>query len=138
MSSWKRLARPGRWMWWPCSWPRRRPPSRSPFCAYMRTEWHAKPAVRVPSTNNALESFNGRIKRQATLRKNLSLTTFLDVSGRALMMRSKDTQFETAVDVPLSVWRDAYVWAKQNVQLKDVNELVIAPVTVPSSRRMRK
>ena len=31
------------------------------------------------------------------------------------MMWSKDTRFEADVEVPLSVWRDAYVWAKQNV-----------------------
>ena len=38
--------------------------------------------MRVPSTNNALESLDGPIKSQATLRKNLPLATFLDVSGR--------------------------------------------------------
>ena len=75
--------------------------SHRPFCAYMRKEWQTKlwyegVAVRVPSTNNALESFN-RIKRQATLRMNLPLATFLDVIG------------------------------KQNVQVKDVDGLVIAP-----------
>ncbi|CAF1565268.1 unnamed protein product, partial [Rotaria sordida] len=46
--------------------------------------WYEGSANLIPSTNNGIESFNGKIKQMYTLRNKLSLSSFLQTAERML------------------------------------------------------
>jgi hypothetical protein len=95
------------------------------FLAYFKQEWIVQHpgwyegyAPGVPSTNNALESTNGSIKKDCTIRKRLALARFLELVETKIIMewstnRNPDKPispvlFVTATPISHQLWVDAF------------------------------
>lgn len=81
--------------------------------------WYEGIASYTPSQNNALESFNLRIKKEETFRERMPLSRFLQQSLESVERWSKeyqsnDKQFISVPSVGLKQWTDGYHWAKSN------------------------
>lgn len=80
--------------------------------------WYEMHAPGVPSTNNALESFNATIKREETLRERMPLSQFLPLclesSTRWSEPYGEDKQIAATPTYTLADWTDAYAWVKLN------------------------
>lgn len=94
------------------------------FCNYFRDNWveingnwYEGVAKGVPSTNNGGESFNNLIKAQATIRRKLPIGTFLNAITKCIGMWSKDAVYRTEIDPSGALWREALLWARENVEL---------------------
>ncbi|RNA23002.1 hypothetical protein BpHYR1_014999 [Brachionus plicatilis] len=81
--------------------------------------WYESYSLRTPSTNNALESTNRIIKDEATFRKRLSVSDFLNMVSTKLLKRwSKERSvnytdpihFKFAADINLRTWTKAWHW----------------------------
>jgi len=102
------------------------------FIEYMKLQWFTThqnwfegTAQRVPSTNNALESFNLVYKREQTFRERLPLSRFLElmkksVEGWSNEYLNNSRIFMTSTSVELSEWTKGYHWAKSNVNISSV------------------
>lgn len=87
--------------------------------------WFEGVAHRVPSTNNALESFNLVVKKESTFRERLPLARFLTVCGMAVEKwsneyRNKDRVFEERTTIDLPLWTGAYQWAKSGKEVSEI------------------
>lgn len=96
------------------------------FMDYLKREWLLKnrywyegAAIRIPSTNNAIESFNAKIKNEATIRHRLPIGKFLLVIQSSCEIWSKDTTYDAEVEIPHNLWRESYQWARANIKLVD-------------------
>lgn len=96
-----------------------------PFLKYMEqwmitsTNWYEGVAVRVPSTNNALESFNNVIKKEATLRKKLPLGRFIKVITQSIQNWSERMDFQSIPSISQKLWLAAYRFAKEGVEMEE-------------------
>lgn len=76
----------------------------------------------VPTTDNALESFNNLIKGTVTLRKLVPLNQFLVQLDDAMVIWSKASKYLTEPDLTISnnleLWTSACQWVKEKVKLK--------------------
>lgn len=82
--------------------------------------WYEGFAFCVPSTNNALESFNLVIKLEETLREKLPLSQFKDQLLESASNFSKYYLSRVVIKVPtlkLSDWTGGYQWAKASKKL---------------------
>lgn len=78
----------------------------------MNPNWYEGVARRCPSTNNALESFNGKIKKEATLREKLPISRFVSVLKNFVRDCSVTMKFSSEVVIGQQLWLDAYNYAK--------------------------
>ncbi|CAF1366929.1 unnamed protein product [Rotaria sordida] len=78
--------------------------------------WYEGAACLVPSTNNGLESLNGRIKKDYTLRNRVALSAFLKTAERLLIDWSKDSEekpFQLHITYKDDLKLSAYTWLQQ-------------------------
>ncbi|CAF2610650.1 unnamed protein product [Rotaria sp. Silwood2] len=78
--------------------------------------WYEGAACLAPSTNNGLESLNGRIKKDYTLRNRLPLSAFLKIAERMLIDWSKDSEekpFQLHITYKDDLKLSAYTWLQQ-------------------------
>jgi len=99
------------------------------FIEYMNLQWFTThqnwfegTAQRVPSTNNALESFNLVYKREHTFRERLPLSRFLELMKKSVERWSNEYLtnsriFMTSISVELNQWTTGYQYAKSNVNI---------------------
>lgn len=85
-------------------------------------QWFEGYGIRIPSTNNCLESFNNQIKKHQTFRHRLSLTEFKVVVLEMVQEWSQEyinEQKVFAIDIPINmdVWRKGYDFAKSSRQI---------------------
>lgn len=105
------------------------------FMKYFQAEWLKKSrnwyegvAFLVPSTNNAVESFNNKIKTEATLRKQLQIGEFVKVLVQSLERWSLDCKFEEYPAIGHELWGTSVVWAKGDVEfVADGDDVVMCP-----------
>lgn len=79
--------------------------------------WYEGFADGIPSTNNALESFNSVIKKEETLRERMPLSQYLPLCLASAQRWSKQYESKTIATVPtitLADWTQAYHWAKSD------------------------
>lgn len=102
----------------------------SEFVKYMKTYW-LNPAnkfffggalVRAPSTNNALEATNGRIKTDFNLRRKLKMNDFKNkiqqiVQTFSLEYKDEIKKVEWTVPITDKLWEISYKWAKSDKQI---------------------
>lgn len=74
--------------------------------------WFEGVARRVPSTNNALESFNKKIKREATMRQRLTVGDFINRIKSVMNDWSSESQFAGEPDIQMCDWTNGYQWSK--------------------------
>lgn len=89
--------------------------------------WYEGIAHFTPSTNNALEAFNGVIKKEETFRERIPLSAFLTVAYEAVEKWSKEFTngsrvFATSVTIELKEWTKAYHWVKTKPKLVHIAE----------------
>ena len=97
------------------------------FIKYLNTQWFTTHSnwyegvkYQIPSTNNALESFNLRLKNEETLRERMPLPRFLNqclVSTNKWSIQYDVSSIIISQEQPtidLSDWTDAYHLAKSN------------------------
>jgi hypothetical protein len=75
--------------------------------------WYEGAAQFTPSTNNRLESLNGRIKQHYTMRNKLPLAPFLQVAEKMLVdwsMNSIQQPFQTHLTIDTAIDLKAYDW----------------------------
>lgn len=108
------------------------------FCGYLdkiwikkNESWYEGYCLGVPSTNNALESFNNVIKRNYTFRKRLDILTFnsqlFDCFKEKSSSYIEKLSYATAPSIPTVEWSKAIIWAKNkqaNAILGDVSGIV--------------
>lgn len=121
-------------------------PTHRAFCDYFQKVWLRKNFSRferyqvlIPSTNNALESFNNVIKRKYTTRRRLNIVKF---NGQVFkLFKDMSSSYEEnrtyAINstIPTEAWTMAISWAKD----KKLNHILgemdegIQLIFVPSS-----
>lgn len=81
--------------------------------------WFEGISDKIPSTNNALESFNRIIKDENTLRERLPvgqfmtmLMIYIETWSNNYLVNVKAFNYDPKID--LSLWTEAYHWAKQD------------------------
>lgn len=84
--------------------------------------WFEGFAKQVPSTNNALESFNRLIKEEHTLRVRMdlgrfSVTLFVMVKTWTLFYVESYKTFNETPELTLKLWTEGYNWAKENQKI---------------------
>lgn len=96
------------------------------FVSYFRKQWleinrnwYEGSGFLIPSTNNALESWNRVIKDENTLRERLPISHFLQhlfnyVSTWSNHYVSSIKIFHTEPEITLQLWTAGYQWAKAN------------------------
>ncbi|CAF1183662.1 unnamed protein product [Didymodactylos carnosus] len=97
--------------------------------------WYEGSANLSPSTNNGLESLNGKIKQMYTLRNKLSLSSFLQTAERMLYdwsLASANTPFAIQIEFTNDLATRAYQWL-QKLDRTKVLHLGAASYVVPSS-----
>ncbi|CAF1359139.1 unnamed protein product [Didymodactylos carnosus] len=97
--------------------------------------WYEGSANLSPSTNNGLESLNGKIKQMYTLRNKLSLSSFLQTAERMLYdwsLASANTPFAIQIEFTNNLATRAYQWL-QKLDRTKVLHLGAASYVVPSS-----
>ncbi|CAF3510305.1 unnamed protein product, partial [Rotaria sp. Silwood2] len=78
--------------------------------------WYEGAVCLAPSTNNGLESLNGRIKKDYTLRNRLPLSAFLKTVERMLTDWSKDSEekpFQSHITYKDDLKLGAHTWLQQ-------------------------
>lgn len=110
--------------------------SEERFLTYFKSEWinqnknwYEGLRLYTPSTNNALESCNGVIKKENTIRERLPLSKFRVIlfemtQGWSNLYKYKLKQFQVKPSIDLPLWTEAYQWVRQNkfVSLLDEDE----------------
>ncbi|CAF3926247.1 unnamed protein product [Rotaria sordida] len=97
--------------------------------------WYEGSANLIPSTNNGIESFNGKIKQMYTLRNKLSLSLFLQTAERMLYdwsLASIGTPFAIQIEFNDDLAARAYKWL-QKLDRTKVLHLGATSYVVPSS-----
>lgn len=103
------------------------------FCLYFKDQWLLKNSNwfegvlhKIPKTNNALEATNKIIKVEQTLRERLPLNQFIDILfeyidqwGKSYECKLKE--IKTLPDISLSMWTQAYQWAREGKQIQQSN-----------------
>lgn len=86
------------------------------------SNWYEGASHQLPSTNNALESFNLVIKQEETLRKRMPLGQFLGQSlasaSRWSIQYTMDKVITTSPTIELCDWTEGYHWAKNSKEVK--------------------
>lgn len=102
-----------------------------------RCGWYEGTAPGFPSTNNGLESINGLIKRQGTLRKRLPLGEFVNCISKLLSGWSSERdpqlpdykRFRLEPVITIAAMTDAYNWLKDtsrpSTRQKKINDTII-------------
>lgn len=84
--------------------------------------WFEGASINIPSTNNALESFNLVIKREETLRERMPMGQFVNQclasASRWSTQYSLDKVIVTTPTIELSDWTAAYHWVKATKEVK--------------------
>lgn len=75
--------------------------------------------MRVPSINNALESVNNVIKKEATLRKRLPLVRFIQVLTDNIKKWSERMDYKSIPSITQKLWLAAYRFAKGCVEMEE-------------------
>ncbi|CAF1231222.1 unnamed protein product [Didymodactylos carnosus] len=99
--------------------------------------WYEGSANLSPSTNNGLESLNGKIKQMYTLRNKLSLSSFLQTAERMLYdwsLASTNTPFAIQIEFTDDLAVRAYQWL-QKLDRTKVLHLGAASYVVSSSEQ---
>lgn len=94
----------------------------------INSNWFEGVAKCVPSTNNALESFNLTIKNEQTFRERLEMSLFREKLVN--MVKQWSTEYDAGLNeihhnepnISLEIWTKGYNWAKSNVQLTTIAE----------------
>lgn len=84
--------------------------------------WYEGVAIRCPSTNNALESFNNEIKREATLRKRFPLRRFLTILEKNIQIWSARMDFSKTPIISQKIWLSAYRFAKADIPMEETRQ----------------
>lgn len=74
--------------------------------------WYEGVARGVPSTNNALESFNKKIKREGTLRQRLVVGDFIIRIESVMKDWSQESNFANKPNIQLGDWTSGYQWGQ--------------------------
>lgn len=101
--------------------------------------WYEGYAIRVPSTNNALESFNRLVKDEQTLRERMDLSQFRIIICQ--MVRKWSIEYYSGLNkindvepkIDLKLWTDDYNWAKSGVDMqvtREANRTVYRPTGI--------
>lgn len=114
-------------------WSSTRDPEVLSFLRYFQGEWIAAHknwfegfAAKTPSTNNALESVNRRIKADFTFRNRLPLARFLHlIENNLLRTWSRERnpvpvnckKFALSLSKSTALWTDGYQWSANHKQL---------------------
>ena len=89
--------------------------------------------VNIPSTNNALESFNLLIKKEGTFRERLPLRRFLIVASclarRWSQSYENGKQYINSPTIKLNDWIKGYDYAKSNIKISSSNQKFYLPST---------
>lgn len=101
-------------------WEKKAPKFVQQFEFWLRPKnrnWYLGAAFMVPKTNNALEAFNGRIKRDFTLHEKASISVFKVKIKNMLNVlsceyRDNKKQIERDVKVKDGMWYKALDWAR--------------------------
>lgn len=102
------------------------------FVEYFDTQWVKKvndwwsgkgDPIKAPGTDNALEAFNGTIKKERTFRDRMLVQPFLDamvkmVEDKSLRYKHGQTVFEIEPKITLKDWQGAYAWNKEKKEVK--------------------
>lgn len=71
--------------------------------------WYSGAAeAGVPLTNNSLESFNSKIKKQGTFRERMKIRVFLDRMITVMKVWSKNSDVNAELDIPFITWTKGY------------------------------
>lgn len=104
-----------------------------PFTEYLNTSWISQNANwyegcidRAPKTNNALESFNGRIKSAFSFHVRATLPQFLRTLEELISTESKKyllglKKFTTQPEVPANLWKKGYTWINLKPDLEKID-----------------
>lgn len=115
-------------------------PNISEFLLYFKNTWLGRNrsfyegfAPGVPSTNNALESFNGMLKKDVTDRELLCVGAFTVRLVAQMVTWSKDhsANFQASYTIPPILYQEAWRWARAEVDVLLVEEdedIAIYPV----------
>lgn len=95
---------------------------------FQNRNWYEGFAIQVPSTNNAIESFNRVLKDEQTLRERMDLTVFKVKMCEVVQHWS--IEYETGLNqinhveppIDLPMWTEAYKWAKSNIDVKSFRD----------------
>lgn len=125
--------------------------SNEKFCSYFQKTWLLKNCnwyegceIRIPSTNNALESNNSQIKKKYTLRKRLDISRFnvqlFNFVRDMAQSYSNENVYELTPVVSKDDWQAAILFAKNEKQYHIFGSLDGARQTiyVPSSEYLAK
>lgn len=99
-------------------------PIEPAFVTYMESQWLSTHQNwyhgfgNVPTTDNALESFNDFLKKTVTLRQRLPLTQFFIQLEKAMNYWSSKLEFITIPKISMSLWTTSCQWNKENVKIK--------------------
>lgn len=94
------------------------------FMDYMGAQWLASHKNwfngfgNIPATDNALESFNGRIKSQVSLHHRMPLNQYLHKIVEATTKWSMTAVYKSVIDIPLALWTSANQWVSAQVKYK--------------------
>lgn len=98
-------------------------PRQPELVKYMRGQWLSthknwfKGFGRIPSTDNALESFNGRIKGRVSYHLRMPLNEYLGKLAGAVSKWSTKADLKK-LTIDLSLWTKAVQWATADVKTK--------------------
>lgn len=89
----------------------------------------------LPTTDNALESFNNRIKNETTFRKKLTMLTFLGQLFKSMEDWSSNMEYRHEVECSLELWTAASQWVGSNADVKSKILNGIAYDVVPAKSK---
>lgn len=93
--------------------------------------WYEAAGLGTPSTNNALESFNGEIKKRATLRKRLPLGQFMNVLVNQIAKWSKKTKFQDTPVIDQTLFLKTYRFLKQGRPMTERRQGTMSMIWCP-------
>ncbi|CAF1143649.1 unnamed protein product [Didymodactylos carnosus] len=96
--------------------------------------WYEGACILTPSTNNGLESLNGRIKQHYTMRHKLPLSAFLQTAERMVKdwsIQNEQTPFGTHITYKDDLDLEAVEWVKK-VDKTQILQLTTFNFVVPS------
>ena len=130
-------------------WRKKRNSRVTDFVNYLEKEWFLKypnwyegDSLGQPSSNNGLESTNGVIKRNKTLRERLPVGQFLNCTAEMIQKWSRcrdplsvnSAPYAEAATPSLKLWTDAFQWAVSNSLMLQRDEDDCTVYFVASSR----